>query len=71
MNNLAPVLTYRGNYEQVEDMHGQALGLRETALGKENPDTLKSMNNLALVLRDQGICTLTRHYRSHVLHQPT
>jgi hypothetical protein len=25
-------------------MHGQALWLRETALGKENPDALMSMN---------------------------
>jgi hypothetical protein len=66
MNNLASVLTHRGNYEQAEEIHGQALGLRETALGKENPDALTSMNNLALVLRDQGIYTLTRHYWSQL-----
>jgi tetratricopeptide (TPR) repeat protein len=35
-------------------MHRQVLGLRETALGKEHPSTLTSMNNLAGVLRDQG-----------------
>ena len=35
-------------------MFRQALGLRETVLGKENPDTLRSMNNLAAVLSDQG-----------------
>ena len=32
----------------------QELGLRETVLGKEHPDTLTSVNNLAGVLRDQG-----------------
>jgi hypothetical protein len=35
-------------------MHRQALGLIKTVLGKEHPSTLASMNNLALVLRDQG-----------------
>jgi hypothetical protein len=35
-------------------MHRQAFGPRETVLGKEHPDTLMSMNNLAIVLRDQG-----------------
>jgi hypothetical protein len=32
----------------------QAFGPRETVLGKKHPDTLMSMNNLAIVLRDQG-----------------
>src|SRR5436305_2077015 len=35
-------------------MFRQALGLRETVLGKEHPDTLTGMNNLAVVLRGQG-----------------
>ena len=35
-------------------MHREALRLSETALDKEHPDTLTSMNNLALVLDDQG-----------------
>jgi hypothetical protein len=34
-------------------MHRQALGLSETVLGKEHPDTLVSMSNLANVLSDQ------------------
>ena len=32
----------------------QALGLVETVLGKEHPDTPGSMNNLAIVLSGQG-----------------
>jgi hypothetical protein len=44
----------QGKYEQAEEMHRQALGLRETVLGKEHPPTLMSMSNLALVLSDQG-----------------
>jgi len=35
-------------------MHRQALALKEMVLGKEHPDTLTSMNNLAEVLRGQG-----------------
>jgi hypothetical protein len=39
----------------------QEFGLRETVLGKEHPDALASMNNLAGVLRDQGIKTIRRY----------
>jgi hypothetical protein len=31
-------------------MHKQTLALKEKMLGKKHPDTLTSMNNLALVL---------------------
>jgi hypothetical protein len=44
MNNLATVLSDQGKYEEAEEMHRQALGLRETVLGREHPDTLTSMN---------------------------
>src|ERR1700721_178895 len=54
MNNVAAVLRGQGKDEQAEEMLRQALGLRETVLGKEHPDTLTSMNNVAAVLRDQG-----------------
>lgn len=54
MNNLAFVLRSQGNYEEVEQIHRQALALRERVLGKEYPDTLGSMNNLASVLSSQG-----------------
>jgi hypothetical protein len=40
--------------EGAEEVHRQALRLQETLLGKEHPDTVTSMNNLALVLRGQG-----------------
>jgi hypothetical protein len=35
-------------------MYRQALTLSETVLGKEHPDTLMSMNNLADILSSQG-----------------
>jgi tetratricopeptide (TPR) repeat protein len=35
-------------------MHGQTIWLRETVLGKEHPDTLTSINNLAQVLSRRG-----------------
>ena len=50
-NNLAEVLSSQGNYEEAEQIHRQALALRERVLGKEDPDTLTSKNNLAEVLR--------------------
>jgi hypothetical protein len=39
-------LSDQGKYEQVEETHRRALGLRETVLGKEDPDTLASMGTL-------------------------
>ena len=50
---LWPWSWHRGKYEQAEEMRRQELGLRETVLGKEHPDTLTSVNNLAGVVRDQ------------------
>src|SRR5271163_1792113 len=40
--------------EGAEEVHRQAPRLQETLQGKEHPDTVMSMNNLALVLRGQG-----------------
>ncbi|KAI4599602.1 hypothetical protein KJ359_001699 [Pestalotiopsis sp. 9143b] len=43
-----------GKYAEAEEMDREALELRKLVLGPEHPDTLASMNNLALVLRSQG-----------------
>ncbi|KAK0623518.1 hypothetical protein B0T14DRAFT_425965 [Immersiella caudata] len=43
-----------GKYKEAEQMHQQALQLREKVLGKEHPSTLTSMNNLGNVLDGQG-----------------
>lgn len=43
-----------GKYDEAEQMYREALGLYEKVLGREHPDTLTSMNNLALVLDSQG-----------------
>jgi Tetratricopeptide repeat len=51
--------------KQVEEMQLQALGLRGTVLGKEHPDTLTSMNNLALVLSQQG-----KYEQAEEMHRP-
>ena len=48
------MLADQGKYEEAEEMHRQTLTLRETVLGKEHPNTLTSMNNLAGVLSHQG-----------------
>jgi hypothetical protein len=47
-SGLMGALSDQGKYEQMEEMDRRALGLRETVLGKENPDTLASMSNLEL-----------------------
>ncbi|RYP18335.1 hypothetical protein DL767_009855 [Monosporascus sp. MG133] len=69
MNNLAFTLRSQGKYEEAEQMYRemlerkyeeaeqiyrQTLELRETVLGREHPDTLTRINNLAGVLRSQG-----------------
>lgn len=47
-------------------MHRQTLRLREIVLGKEYPDTLMSMNNLALSLHRQG-----KYIEAEAIHQRT
>jgi hypothetical protein len=39
---------------QLVDAGGQVLGLREAVLSKEHPSTPTNMNDLAMVLKDQG-----------------
>ncbi|PVH68527.1 hypothetical protein DL98DRAFT_542347 [Cadophora sp. DSE1049] len=55
LSNVAESFYILGKYEEAENMHRQALRLRETALGKEDPSTLMSMNNLANTLSDKGV----------------
>jgi tetratricopeptide (TPR) repeat protein len=43
-----------GRYRSAERAHQQVLERRKYELGKEHPDTLTSMNNLALALSRQG-----------------
>jgi tetratricopeptide (TPR) repeat protein len=44
----------RGNYETAKVRTKKAVEIREELLGKEHPNTLMSMNNLASALSDQG-----------------
>lgn len=59
-------LTLLAKYTKAENMHQEMLELREKALGKEHPDTLTSMNNLALALSDQG-----KHAEAETMYQKT
>ena len=43
-----------GKHEEAEEMDRGAFEARKAVLGEEHPDTLTSLNNLALVLQDQG-----------------
>ncbi|KAK1973898.1 acyl transferase/acyl hydrolase/lysophospholipase, partial [Colletotrichum cereale] len=55
-----------GKYREAEKMHRQTLELKEKVLGSENPSTLDSMNNLALVLRSQG-----KYHEAEQMHRQT
>ena len=60
MNNLAEVLRHQGNYEQAEEMHRQALRLRETVLGKEHPEYHTRTQHLSSTTsRNPWACTLS------------
>jgi len=48
------VLEAQGKYEAAETMHWRALELIEKVLGLGHPDTLTSVNNLAVLLVGQG-----------------
>jgi len=47
VHNLAESLRQQGKYAEAEVLYRQTLQLKETVLGKEHPDTLISMMNLA------------------------
>jgi tetratricopeptide (TPR) repeat protein len=57
----------RGAYGSAENMLRHECKLRRTFLGAEHPDTLGSMNNLALTLRDQGEMEGARKIQEYVL----
>ena len=44
----------QGRYADAEKLQRQTLDIRRRVLGKEHPDTLSSMNNLANVLSDEA-----------------
>jgi hypothetical protein len=43
-----------GRWQEAETLLVQVMKFRKTALGEEHPDTLTSMNNLALLFDRQG-----------------
>ncbi|EFY88023.1 kinesin light chain 1 [Metarhizium acridum CQMa 102] len=52
--NVAESHYMLGKYQAAEQMYRKALELQKAALGKDHPDTLTSMNNLANVLNSLG-----------------
>ena len=52
--NVGESFHVMGKYQEAERMYRQALELKEKVLSQEHPDTLASMNNLAVVLDKQG-----------------
>lgn len=54
MNGLAQVLARLGRYDESEAMFRRTLAGREETLGKHHPDTMITVNNLALLLEETG-----------------
>jgi tetratricopeptide (TPR) repeat protein len=54
LSNVGECFRISGKYKEAEQMHRQALELKQKVLGQEHPSTLDSLNNLALVLGSQG-----------------
>jgi tetratricopeptide (TPR) repeat protein len=64
--NLGECSRIKGKYAEAEAMGRQTLQLRETVLGKDHPDTLASMNNLALSFHQQG-----KYAEAEAMHRQT
>lgn len=54
MTGLAVAQANRGKHEVAENMHRQALTLREEVFGPEQPEALRTMDDLAFTLCSQG-----------------
>lgn len=51
---LGQSLAAQGKYNDALEWHSRALAGREKALGSDHPDTLATVNNMAIVFRSQG-----------------
>jgi hypothetical protein len=54
LHNIGQCSLIKGKYAEAEAINRQTLQLKEIVLGKEHPETLGSMNNLASSFRQQG-----------------
>ncbi|KAH8661168.1 hypothetical protein BGZ61DRAFT_485518 [Ilyonectria robusta] len=54
LTNCARYMFTIGNYRAARKLGDKAVKTRASVLGEEHPDTLSSMNNLALTYRNQG-----------------
>jgi tetratricopeptide (TPR) repeat protein len=67
MYNLAAVLHGQGKAEEAEKMYRQALKLRKEVLGEEHPDTLDTMECLAITLSDLGQYVEAEQLQKHTV----
>jgi len=66
MVGLANLYWNQGRYAEAEPLYLETLETRKRVLGDDHPDTLHSMNNLAIVYLDQG-----RYAEAEPLHLET
>lgn len=57
LNNLAELLARRGEYQEAEGLHVQALSIKEKLLGHDHPQVAQTLNNLAALCRLTGRLT--------------
>ena len=54
LNDLASLLQEESDFSRARSLYERALAIREKVFGSEHPQTVQSLKNLALLLRDQG-----------------
>ncbi|KAN0102737.1 hypothetical protein V8E51_011050 [Hyaloscypha variabilis] len=54
LHNIGEYYFRTGKYREAEEFYWRALELKKLALGEHHPDTIGSMNNLAVVYEQQG-----------------
>lgn len=64
---MATLLDARGKYAEAEALYRQAMEARQRLLGNEDPDTISSMNGVALTLMSQGRYGEAEGYATKVL----
>lgn len=64
MNNQADVLFHEGKYSEAAILRREVLRSRENTLGSEHPETLETMESLALVLQKQDHWKEAHQYAS-------
>ena len=56
LDSVAQLLFHQNRWEEAKPLIERALEIREQVLGPEHPETAESLNNLGVLLKNQGKC---------------